>query len=230
MIKNTGHSTVFTPSHHIVLKNVLHVRQATHNLASVHHFTSVNDVFLELHPSFFLIKDQQMRRTVLHGRCSNRLYPIPSLESSSIKLCFSTTKISKDEWHGRLGHPSFKVVNRVLHNNNLPFMSGNNASNVCDACQHTKSHQLPFPRSTSVSTTPLQLIFSNVWALLLARLATIIIMFPLLMILVSLHGSMRSNINLKCFKSFMIFSLMLSASLTVKLLPCKWIGEGSTTS
>jgi hypothetical protein len=145
-----------------------------------------------------------MKHAVLHSRCRNGLYPIPSLESSSIKSCFSTTKISKDQWHGRLGHPSFKVVSRVLHDNNLPFVPGNTVSHVCDTCQQTKSHQLPFPRSTSVSTTPLQLIFSNVWVLLLALLATIIIIFSLLMILVNLHVSMCSSINLKCFKSFMI--------------------------
>jgi hypothetical protein len=34
---------------------------------------------------------------------------------------------------------------------------------VCDSCQQAKSHQLPYPSSTSVSTAPLQLVFSDVW-------------------------------------------------------------------
>jgi hypothetical protein len=34
---------------------------------------------------------------------------------------------------------------------------------VCDACQQGKSHQLPFPKSVSVSKTPLELVFSDVW-------------------------------------------------------------------
>jgi hypothetical protein len=34
---------------------------------------------------------------------------------------------------------------------------------ACDACQQAKSHQLPYPVSTSVSSAPLQLIFSDVW-------------------------------------------------------------------
>jgi histone deacetylase 1/2 len=34
---------------------------------------------------------------------------------------------------------------------------------VCDACQQGKSHQLPFPMSTHVIKTPLELIYSNVW-------------------------------------------------------------------
>ena len=34
---------------------------------------------------------------------------------------------------------------------------------VCDACQLGKSHQLPYPTSTSVSTVPLEQVFSDVW-------------------------------------------------------------------
>lgn len=34
---------------------------------------------------------------------------------------------------------------------------------ICNACQQAKCHQLPFPLSTSVSSTPLNLIFSDVW-------------------------------------------------------------------
>jgi hypothetical protein len=34
---------------------------------------------------------------------------------------------------------------------------------VCDACQQAKSHQLPYPKSSSVSKFPLDLVFSDVW-------------------------------------------------------------------
>jgi histone deacetylase 1/2 len=36
---------------------------------------------------------------------------------------------------------------------------------VCDSCLRAKSHQLPYPKSTSVSNKPLELIFSDVWGL-----------------------------------------------------------------
>jgi hypothetical protein len=63
-----------------------------------------------------------------------------------------------------LGHPSFKIVGRVLSFNNLPFVSNKNSvSNVCDAYQQAKSHQLPFPKSVSISKAPLQLVFFDVW-------------------------------------------------------------------
>jgi histone deacetylase 1/2 len=34
---------------------------------------------------------------------------------------------------------------------------------VCDACQKGKSHQLPYPKSSSVSSSPFELVFSDVW-------------------------------------------------------------------
>ena len=34
---------------------------------------------------------------------------------------------------------------------------------MCDACQQGKSHQLPYPTTTSVSASPIDLIFSDVW-------------------------------------------------------------------
>jgi hypothetical protein len=104
-------------------------------------------------------------------------------------MCFSTTTLSTLLWHGRLGHPSFKIVSRVLHNHELPFVS-NKASeaHVCDACQMAKSHQLPFPHSTSESKAPLELIFLMSGVLPPPPLVTKIIMSPLLMIMVSSCG------------------------------------------
>jgi hypothetical protein len=109
MIKHIGHSIVSTPSRSIHLNNVLHVPQATHNLASVHHLTSDNDCFLELHPTFFLVKDQHTRCMLLHDHCRNDIYPIPPVIPSSTKLCLLVAKPSMLQWHCHLGHPSFKI-------------------------------------------------------------------------------------------------------------------------
>jgi hypothetical protein len=54
------------------------------------------------------------------------------------------------------------VVQQVLRDNNIPF-SESNKNSVCDVCQQGKSHQLPYPKSSSVSTSPLELVFSDVW-------------------------------------------------------------------
>lgn len=76
------------------------------------------------------------------------------------KQALGVVKVSKDSWHSRLGHPSSQVVQQVLSRHNLPFHKESN-NHVCDACQQGKSHQLPFVRSTSTSSRPLDLIFSD---------------------------------------------------------------------
>ena len=67
------------------------------------------------------------------------------------------------QWHSRLGHPSFATVHQILSRNKLPVVGERDSKTICDSCQRAKSHQLPYPVSTSVSTKPLQLVFSDVW-------------------------------------------------------------------
>jgi hypothetical protein len=49
-----------------------------------------------------------------------------------------------------------------LHLNKLSC-SRDNSSSVCDACQLAKSHQLPYTHSIHHSTSPLEIIHSDVW-------------------------------------------------------------------
>jgi hypothetical protein len=67
-------------------------------------------------------------------------------------------------WHQltHLGHPSSSIVRFVVSNNNLPCVSDPSLDLVCDACQLGKSYQLPYPKSTSVSTSFLELICSDI--------------------------------------------------------------------
>ena len=112
-----------------------------------------------------MIKDLATRRVILIGKCGGRLYPLISLSSFSSswsnKQAWSVTKPTSAKWHSRLGHPSSVIVQHVLSKNKLPYESS--VESVCDSCQQAKSHQLPYPVSISVSTAPLQLIFSDVW-------------------------------------------------------------------
>jgi histone deacetylase 1/2 len=66
-------------------------------------------------------------------------------------------------WHHRLGHASSHVVQQVLSCHNLPFIKESSQSVVCGACQQGKSHQLPYPKSSSVSSCPFELVFTDVW-------------------------------------------------------------------
>jgi hypothetical protein len=70
--------------------------------------------------------------------------------------------MSQAHWHRRLGHPAFRTVCRILSQFGL-FFSSNKSAALCSTCLQSKSHQLAFPSSNSVSSRPLDLIFSDVW-------------------------------------------------------------------
>jgi hypothetical protein len=159
-ISHTGNSFIHTSTRTLELCNVLHIPKATKNLMSIHRFVMDNNIFFEIHPWFFLIKDQDTRSILLRGRCRDGMYPIPA--SSPIKFSFGVNKPSLTRWHDHLGHPAFQVVQRVLREFDLPFQQEQNKYFVCGPCQQAKSHQLPYPKSTSVSSHPLELVFSSV--------------------------------------------------------------------
>jgi hypothetical protein len=57
------------------------------------------------------------------------------------------------------------IVQKVISIHNLPCHSEVNKDSVCDACQQAKNHQLMYPKSTSVSSHPLELVYFDVWGL-----------------------------------------------------------------
>jgi hypothetical protein len=161
-IRHIGHSTIHTPDKNLNLRNILHVPITKKNLVSVHRLTFDNNVYFEFHPDFFLIKDLDTRSTLLKGSCQKGMYPLPSTPASS-KQALGVNKVPLERWHHRLGHPSFRIVERVLRDHKLPCSFDSNKDVVCDVCQRDTSRQLPYPVSTSVSSHPLELIFSDVW-------------------------------------------------------------------
>jgi hypothetical protein len=165
-ITRIGTSTIPTTTGPLTLNDVLHVPSANKNLIYVHRFMLDNDTFIEFHPYFFLIKDQKMKKILLHGQCKGGLYPLSSSTSKFRKLIFNAIKISVDRWHSRLGHPSRDIVHCVISKNNLPCAALDSSGQfVCDACACAKAHQLPYQLSSSRSSAPLELIFSDVWGL-----------------------------------------------------------------
>jgi histone deacetylase 1/2 len=162
-ITHVGHSRLPGSSSPIELKNILHVPGLSTNLLSVYRLVSDNDIFVEFHKYFFFVKDKVTKRILLRGRSRGGLYPLPfNRVSASGRQASSGIRLSSEQWHRRLGHPSNKVVHQIVSSNNLPC-SSNIESSVCDACQRAKSHQLPYNYSTRVSTSPLELIHSDVW-------------------------------------------------------------------
>ena len=158
-IQHVGHGILRSPARNLQLKNILHVPTAHKDLLSVNRLARDNHVFFEFHPDHFCVKEQATRKTLLTGPCRRGLYPVRPAN----KEVLSAHKLPASLWHHRLGHPASSVVQRVLHHHKIPFIQESNKTSICDACQKGKSHQLPYPRSSSVSSSVLDLIFSDVW-------------------------------------------------------------------
>jgi hypothetical protein len=174
-ISHIGTSDIDTLCRQLQLNKILHVPHASKNLISGHRLASDNNVFLEFHHRFFYTKDLDLRNILLKGPCHGGLYPLPA--SSCGKLSFGVNKVahsamkpSIERWHNRLGHPAIPIVQRVVRDFSLPCLAQQDLNYVCDACQQVKSHQLSYPKSTSVSHHPLELIFSHAWGLHLNHL------------------------------------------------------------
>lgn len=97
---------------------------------------------------------------LLKGQCEGGLYP---LKLPSNKQVLGVSKPTTSLWHHRLGHAAAPVVQEILSRHKLSFVRDQENKVICDACQRGKSHQLPYPKSTSLSSSPFELIFSDVW-------------------------------------------------------------------
>lgn len=62
--------------------------------------------------------------------------------------------------HCKLGHPSDRIVSQVLSTCNMHYKR---TKTICEACQCGKSKFLPFPKSVSHASSPLELIYTDIW-------------------------------------------------------------------
>lgn len=130
-ITHVGKALLPTPHASLALKNVLCVPHTTKNLLSTHRLTIDNNVCVENHPHYFLIKDRASKKVLLRGPSDGGLYPVHHHQSIRNKTVFSAvTKPSHDRWHCRLGHPSSRIVDHVLGHFNLRSLVGQ-IRNMC---------------------------------------------------------------------------------------------------
>lgn len=170
----------------LVLRDILHVPNATKNLLSISQFTKDNNIVLEFDSTCCLIKDKITSTVLLWGMLSNGLYklniPPSTLQTTSTHNTksqlpvfsphcpFNSTTTSNpvfdksqaaNIWHCRLGHPSTPVLHKVLSIVH-PTIKCNSIS-FCEACKIGKLHQFSFKLSINKTTAPFELLYSDVW-------------------------------------------------------------------
>ena len=149
---STGSSKFHTKSAHFKLNDILHVLSITKNLLSIHKFTLDNNVYVEFHPNFCMVKNIQTHQLLMKGEHKDGLYLLHFLQNSS---SYIEEKASPDTWHHRLGHPHFHVLQNILIKYGL-HVTHKMSHLHCEACRTSKSHKLPFSISVHKSTKPLE--------------------------------------------------------------------------
>lgn len=117
-ISHIDHSVIagnFGSSLH--LKNILHAPRISKHVLSVQKFASNNNTFFEFHPTYFLVKDRATMKVPVHGKSGGGLYPLP--HASKARSSFSAVKITKEQWHRRLGHPASATIHTIFESSNL---------------------------------------------------------------------------------------------------------------
>ena len=153
-ILSIGNSVLSSQPKIFALTSILHVPTITKNLHFVYQFTLENNIFIEFHPYFCLVKDNKTRHVLLKGTHKDGLYVLHSIHKHH---AFLGEREPTDIWHNRLGHPHFRTIQHILKNLALP-LTHQLLDYVCGACCSSKSHKQPFKISLHKSTRPLELV------------------------------------------------------------------------
>jgi len=127
-------------------------------------FARDNHVFFEFHVDHCLVKHQETEQTLLHGKVKDGLYVFQDFIPTN-KLSVNTSSVAPNIdlytlWHKRFGHANSNVIHRIMKQCNLHIPA---KQQFCDTCAISKAYQLPFTDSATVYTSPLELVFIDIW-------------------------------------------------------------------
>lgn len=105
------------------LNNLYHIPSISTNLLYISQFSKENDCFFEFHPNLFVVKSSQ-GIILLHIWNENGLYRFEcAREKNSLMSYSSFLSKSVSLWHQRLGHLTFRTVNKVIEPSLLPIIN-----------------------------------------------------------------------------------------------------------
>ncbi|KAM1788705.1 hypothetical protein ACFX11_038955 [Malus domestica] len=111
-----------------------------------------------------MAKDISSRKMLFSGPVHDGFYPFhaSSPAAGSQHLFAATTMASQDLWHKRLGHPSTKILNKLVFTSCIS-MSRTMNNTFCSDCAVSKSSKLPFVSGSCTTSKPLELLHMDVW-------------------------------------------------------------------
>ncbi|MCO5594126.1 hypothetical protein L7F22_048147 [Adiantum nelumboides] len=165
----SGHGTITIQSpdeRSTQIREVYYVPGLTKNLLSVSAATA-NGSSIAFYHDHCVIRVHLANGNIIRLTCKQqgRLYPlgvtkVPSQALTTVSQ--TTSQLETLRWHYRLGHPHLRIITTMQRQalaSGLHFRPSN--IDICEGCLYGKSSQQPFPRSSSRSSYPLQLIHSD---------------------------------------------------------------------
>ena len=110
------------------------------------------------------MKDEEIGRPLLRGTAKDGLYLLSEAHPHEAHLLEANVgeRVSLESWHHRLGHQNMRVLQKIISTYGLPIPSIIKTISS-DACLASKSHRLPYSKSTHQTNKPLEIIHSNLW-------------------------------------------------------------------
>jgi len=193
----------------------------TKPLLSIKFFYHDNHVYFELHASVFYVKDLFTKEVLLSSQSNDGLYVFYDVHFSSVLVFFISA--TANLWYCHLSHPTPHILNLLVSNNKIVCTSRHSLAQ-CQACPLGKSSRLSLQLMGHKTTTPLDLIFSDVWGPAPMLSSYGFCLLYLSMRIPNIYGIIRLLPNLMCFSSFIVFKHLLSVSFHLRLNLFKLIG------
>ncbi|GKB21569.1 ribonuclease H-like domain-containing protein [Tanacetum coccineum] len=156
-VTHSGHVQIPNPYRLPHLRNVLVTPNIIKNLVLVRKFTTDNKCSIDFDPYGFTVRDYHTRQTLIRCDSTGDLYPLHVAASA-----FALLTNNHSLWHQRLGHPGDAVIH-TLSSRGLVSYNKQNTQHLCRACQLGKQTKLSFQRSTTIVTSPPDIIHSDLW-------------------------------------------------------------------
>ena len=152
-------------SEKLILFNVLYVSKFSFNLISVQTLIkdlNCNMIFSSRCCQIQDITTSQMIRQVNFNQGLYYLNGTLVVENTNfvLSIVLNYAKCDINIWHFRLGHPARRTIDHICKA--FPYIQSK-GSDVCDVCDLSKQHKLPFIKSDTIYDSCFDLIHLDIW-------------------------------------------------------------------
>jgi len=162
-ISHLGHTKIYTPHRSFTLSNVLHIPAITKLCSLFRNFILII-MFILNFTLMFYVKDLNTHEILLSGQSKDGFYALTKSSVTSVPQAYWSpcTSASANLWHHRLGHPTTRIFQLLISKNKI-ICNNKRLNFQCQSCPLGKSSRLSLGPTSYKTSTPLELIFSNVW-------------------------------------------------------------------